>query len=375
MPGIFFREQAIALNEAGHRVAVITPPARLTYSDLRNGESIRDFRSGRWAEEDEGVLTLRQGFILWPPGRLLRGWNDRFRLGAWENSVENYIHSNGTPDIIHSHSILDAGYVSARIRSKRKTPVVLTEHASKFLSRDLLNWELERARFTLTNIDKCLAVGPSLAERLKTFAPNIKVEVLGNLIDTEFFTLAESGRLPEEFTFTVVCTLVPIKGIDLLLQAFSKAFLDSRVKLCIAGDGSEREKLETMAHDLGLTQQVQFLGALDKEQIRDLIHASHVVVSSSHIETFGISLVEAMSCGKPVIATRSGGPESFIHDQNGVLVPVGDFEAIAVAMERMMKAYDDFKPERIREECLSRFSRKVIVQELENIYAMILNKI
>ena len=84
-----------------------------------------------------------------------------------------------------------------------------------------------------------------------------------------------------------------------------------------------------------MSTQVEFPGLLNREEVRNIIQESHVVVSSSIIETFGVTLIEGMSCGKPVIATRSGGPEEFVTPEVGILIPTDDITALANAMKSM----------------------------------------
>lgn len=86
------------------------------------------------------------------------------------------------------------------------------------------------------------------------------------------------------------------------------------------------------------------------------------------METFGVTLIEAMACGKPVIATRSGGPETFVHDDNGLLVPTGDVEALADAMRQMAKTYHQYDPDAIRADCVARFSEDAFVRSVAQLY-------
>ena len=95
---------------------------------------------------------------------------------------------------------------------------------------------------------------------------------------------------------------------------------------------------------------------------------SHVVVSSSDFETFGITLIEAMACGKPVVATRSGGPEFFVDDKNGLLVPTGDRDALALALTRIRETHSSYDPESISKRCASRFGHDAILTRIERIY-------
>jgi glycosyltransferase involved in cell wall biosynthesis len=166
----------------------------------------------------------------------------------------------------------------------------------------------------------------------------------------------------------VICRLVPHKRIDVLLRAFAQAFQGQPVHLNIGGDGKQRAAWERLAQQLNIAAQVTFLGALSREQVRDLIRRSHAVVSSSDVETFGVTLIEAMACGKPVISTRSGGPELFVTASNGLLVPKGDPAALADALAQLVRDYARFDQAAIRADTVARFSEAAFIEQTEQIY-------
>ncbi len=153
-----------------------------------------------------------------------------------------------------------------------------------------------------------------------------------------------------------------------MLRAFAGAFRGRQVIVRIAGDGAERQKLEGLAGELGIREQVEFLGRIPREAVRDLLHRTHALISSSYVETFGLTIIEAFASGRPVVATRSGGADALIDENNGLLVPAGDETALSAALRTMTETYARYNPEAIRTDCLSRYSEAVIVRQLEAIY-------
>ena len=129
-----------------------------------------------------------------------------------------------------------------------------------------------------------------------------------------------------------------------------------------------RRKLQAQVIRLGIQDQVDFLGQLSRAGVRELIERSNVVLSASDQETFGITLIEAMACGKPVIATRSGGPEDIVNKLNGLLVPTGDAGALAAAMSQMVSDYNHYDAALIRAECVKKFSETAIINQLDAVY-------
>lgn len=265
-----------------------------------------------------------------------------------------------------------AGYMASQIAREYGVPFVLTEHSSNFVrGRVFLPGQHRVVRHTLDICSAVTAVGPSIAEALSGYRRE-PVEVIGNVVDTDFFRLApppESGP----FTVSIVARLIPLKRVDLVIAAFAAVFGGLDARLLIGGDGAQADQLRQQAREAGIEHQVEFLGWMAREQVRDLYHRSHVIVSASRFETFGLTLAEAMSCGRPVIATRSGGPEGFVTPETGVLVAVDDVDAMADAMRHLHGQYADYDPAVIRARCDERFSRAAMRHRLEAIYQQAVN--
>jgi glycosyltransferase involved in cell wall biosynthesis len=130
--------------------------------------------------------------------------------------------------------------------------------------------------------------------------------------------------------------LVPGKGVDDLLIA-STSILGQGGRLRIAGDGSERTKLEVLAMQLGVRSQVEFLGwVVDPNAFWSSCDVA-VVPSHELVESFGLAALEAMASGRPVVATRNGGLSELVaEDEVGLIVPPGDTGALAAALQRYM---------------------------------------
>ncbi|HNV44552.1 MAG TPA: glycosyltransferase, partial [Exilispira sp.] len=171
------------------------------------------------------------------------------------------------------------------------------------------------------------------------------------------------------YYFCSVGNLRKIKGYDLLLKAFYKAFKDNdEVFLRIAGSGPLKKELEQLSKELSLTQKIEFLGSLKKDQVYKLLENSDCFVCSSLFETFGISIIEALSSGLPVIATSCGGPEDTIDETNGILVPPNDVEELSKALLWIYQNHSTFDRERIKKDAMVNFGEKTVVAKLVNLY-------
>jgi glycosyltransferase involved in cell wall biosynthesis len=161
-----------------------------------------------------------------------------------------------------------------------------------------------------------------------------RVVTIPNAVDLDMYGPQESPKTTRSGDLVVGCMarLVPGKGIDDLLLA-AKDVLTEGAQLRIAGDGPERPLLQALANHLGLARQVEFLGWID--DVNAFWGSCDIAVVPSHqwIESFGLTAVEAMASGRPVIATRNGGlPELVLHDVTGFVVEPGDTAEIALAL-------------------------------------------
>lgn len=365
--GSFFREQAIALAKRGLNVGVIHPNLR----SLRRARTIFTGPYNMLAENDQGVQTFRSHGMAWFPRitRLSRWYWLRNGLRLFEQ----YVKEHGMPDIIHAHSMLNAGVLALDLHRRHGIPYVITEHSSAF-ARDLLSDEqMGLATSVATHAARRFAVSKPFCELLLhqlDKEPGVWEE-MPNIVNQAFLDhdLQRYTQKKQAFRFLTIALLTENKAIDNLLQAFANQFAkQDGVYLDIGGDGPERPSLESLAKATGILEQVRFLGSLSRTQVRDAMAAAEVFVLPSHYETFGVVVVEALALGKPVIATRCGGPESIIESGDGVLVPTRDVDALAKAMTHVFANMDRYDPVDIRERCRQRYSEDAVAARLTKVY-------
>lgn len=133
--------------------------------------------------------------------------------------------------------------------------------------------------------------------------------------------------------------LAAAKGLPVLIEAVSivrKRFFD--VELTIAGDGPDRQELQSMAQQLGLAGSIRLLGYQSQAQVRGLLAETDVFAMASFAEGVPVVLMEAMAAGVPVVATRIAGVPELVDDGvSGLLVPPGDAASLAVGIERLLQ--------------------------------------
>ena len=130
---------------------------------------------------------------------------------------------------------------------------------------------------------------------------------------------------------------------------------------------------QQLAVDLGISERVRWLGALPRDQTPEHYQACDAFVLPSKGETFGISFIEALAFGKPLIATRCGGPEDIVNADNGLLVPINSVDDLALAMKEMAIHSGRYKMEALRLDFLSRFSASAVLPRIEAWYQAVIS--
>jgi glycosyltransferase involved in cell wall biosynthesis len=174
--------------------------------------------------------------------------------------------------------------------------------------------------------------------------PRERIRVIRNGIDTSRFNPARRetarhrlGLREEDVAIGAVGRLVPVKDQATLLAALSQLKKEGApFRAFLAGDGPLLDGLSAQARDGGIADQIVFLGA--RADIEDVLAAYDVFVLSSVSEGLSNTILEAMSTGLPVVATRVGGADELVeHDHTGVLVPPSDSPAMAAAIRRLLE--------------------------------------
>jgi L-malate glycosyltransferase len=355
--GIFFKEQVHALKKEGMDIVVL-------YPEIWSIKTFIKQKPGVFCEIEEGIKTYRyKGYNFIPRVPWIAYHIYRARL---KKLFSLAIKREGKPDLVHAHSLIWGGVAVAELAENHSIPLVVTEHSSAFGRGLLKPFHQKLIKRKVNSIRHFIAVSNSLKNDLSGFIPPEQIEVIPNIVDTEFFNISNKKR--SKFTFFTLAMLKENKGIDVLIKAFSQKFKASEAELLIGGDGIEKRQLEDLAANLNIDKQVTFLGKLSRERTSDFMEQCDVFVLPSRYETFGVVYIEALSCGKPVIATKCGGPEMMVNKQNGLLVPVDHVEELGGAMSYVKENYQSYDPAAIRRECIEQYSEKAVTAKLINYY-------
>ncbi len=340
-------------------MGVIAPVLR----SMRLGQSqIRGWPQGMEQFDDCGIPVYLQHGWAWL-GR--RGYG-RLWLKSGEQLFNRYVADFGMPDLVHAHTARYAGILAQRLGA----PYVLTEHSSEYARGILPARDVGDVANAFAHAQARIMVSPQLGQLIsEQFGTAINPwRWIPNIVDSEFKP-GEENKNTEVFTFLNVGMLNENKGQSDLLRAFAAQFVDHpHVQLHIGGDGPLRASLERLADQVNIREQVRFLGLLTAEQVVAEMQSCDALALSSYVETFGVVLIEAMACGKPVVATACGGPEAIVNTDNGILVKPGDIAALGRALQEMFLQHDRYDPAQIRADCLAQYGEKAVVNKLRTVY-------
>jgi glycosyltransferase involved in cell wall biosynthesis len=361
--GIFVRRHALAISLL-HEVGVVK-----VYGDpdLSNDFSVEVSRENGFAE----IYAVFRKSSLPLIGPLFNAWRYykacRMGIGAYRREI-------GEPEAVHGYILPRGGLQAWAFAQEKGVPYVLSEQWTGFQTDDfshlpffrrfLMRFCLARAS-AVTVGSRALRDGmlPLTRQRNFVVTPNICFPV-ARAVDSGFFLA------PSEKHLLTVGVWDYWKNIGGLLRAFRRA-LDVRpdLHLHLVGEHEGRPALERLAAELGIpAEKATFYGSLPNPQVMDLMARCDFYITNSMAESFSIATIEATIMGKPVIATRCGGPEDFVVPEIGLLIPVADDTALESAILQMAETHCDYSPERLTEYARSRFSEEAVARVFDEIY-------
>jgi glycosyltransferase involved in cell wall biosynthesis len=361
--GGYFRDQALALQAAGYRVAMLAPDI-YTLRDLRHGRVPPQF--GREVRvEDDGIPTWRRETLVLAPRLPYR--NAAMLALCGLQLFARYRAQNGMPDLVQAHSMLNAGVVALAIKRRHGIPYIVMEQNTHFALGRLRWWERDLVRRVIAGARQLIAVSPGLAELLQGQYPGSSWDYLPNPLGAAFVADREAfvtdGLAPapwdaaQPFVFLSAARMTPEKGHALLIEAFAEAFGgDPGSRLILAGDGPMQPRLMALCRERGVAAQVDFPGLLSASQVRDAMEACDAFVLASDVETFGVVVIEALACGRPVVVTASGGPDHLVTAANGLLIPTANRPALREALTLMRRSAAGYDRASIRAGALRNYS-------------------
>jgi len=375
----FIKDQVETLAQLQGRIIVLVrynPSAEI--SRLFPFGSLEKFQKGRLIN----YYGIPDNVTVTPTPILYGPWNSHQRkLGDWHfKIVSNIIQKKSISfDFIHAHFLWSSGYVAAKLKEKYDVPLVVTAHGYDIYS---LPFKDAIWRETIENIlnaaDAIITVSQSNLVCIKKLDVSTPVTVIPNGFRSDLFYPRDSYEcrktlsLPQNKKIILtVGNLEPIKGQAYLIEAIRKISRERKDVLCvIVGSGKLHTSLQRQIRSLELEGDILLVGGKPHDEIPLWMNACDIFVLPSLKESFGIVQIEAMACGKPVIATRNGGSEEVItSDEYGLLVEPANIENLAKSI--LLALDHKWDMEAILRHA-ERFTWETLVDEITEIYNHVL---
>jgi glycosyltransferase involved in cell wall biosynthesis len=255
--------------------------------------------------------------------------------------------------------------------------MVITEHTSHFPRGAVRRQRLLDVKSSFRRASLILPVSSFLQKSMQSYGITGRFRVIPNSYDSDLFLPAQAPKGPSGTRavprLLTVGLLTEPKGIPVLLRAVHLVKAGGkRFHLDIVGDGSMRADYEQLSAELGLRDEVTFHGMKDKGAVAKFMQQCDFYVQASLWETFGVTVVEALACGKPIVGTQIPAIEEKVSDKAGILVPADDAEAFSAAIESMLESYSSYDTAQIAEYAREHFSHEAVGKALSEVYAEVL---
>ena len=354
--GIFFSEQAQALQQSGHDVTIAIVDV-LNYPYRSKSPKYRIIHETR-----HGMEVYRMVVPSFMTGHV-PGLFYSYYAFFYKKLFRHMLSKGLTFDIMYAHSFWHAGYIATILKKEYRLPLIVQEHRSMLMTGEFSDKVNPYLKATVTHSDRFYCVSSRLRDSVyRRTGLTDGIEILPNMVDELFrYRPLENKR----FTFVFVGTLNDRKRVIQLIRCFET--LRGRhddVFLRIAGDGPLRSQAEKMIADSDLLRpSAVILGFLPKPSVYELLAEAHVLVLPSAFEPFGVVCIEAMATGRPVICSKNGATD-FVNDDNGILIDVDADDQLIAAMESVYANYRNYDLRRISETCVDSYSAESVMRRL-----------
>ena len=359
--GYFVEEQVIALLKRGIKVTVVYPhylPGTITDRfNPRSGEMEEVTVNGHktlYVNTSFSVPFFRESGWKMLSGKVLKWLKDQL--------------TNDDQVIVHSHSILIGGVLGRMIAKELVATYVHTEHTLDFVVRKDALKQFEKSSITkVLNESDALFFVSEYQKKLVNEVYGVKnrnQHVVYNMVSESFFENVVKAPQNGKFKMLWIGYHKKVKNVALLLEALT--FFENKEDIELNIIGITEEEL-SIAQYRGVENCVRFHGEVSKYVVKEMLTESHVLISTSLLETFGIAVAESMAVGRPVIITPSGGPQEFVNKKSGVICCF-DAKDLHLSILKIKEEYGMYDPVELSEYCKKMFSEAEFTTRLIDLY-------
>jgi len=284
----------------------------------------------------------------------------------------NQIFSTTKPDLVHVHVPYKAGLIALWLKKKYNINYFVTEHWTGYDKSTKDNFYSRPPSFRyitkkiLRNAKCIVPVSKDLGEKLNSIVPGTRTNVIPNVVNEKFFYF--ETKEPKIFRFIhYVSSMKGQKNTEGIIKVFSELKKIRQDWECIMYGPADQE-LSKLVITAGLEEKIKFTGEISYAQVAEVVRSASAFVSFSNYENQPCSILEALCCGVPVIATKVGGIPEVINSQNGILIdPLNESQLLQV-MEMMMDNFKTFDLESIAKDAKMKFSYNAVGSQLNLLY-------
>ncbi len=281
------------------------------------------------------------------------------------------------PDLIHAHVLLRTFLIAWLLSWFWKIPYIITEHWTGYVYgafekktmvyKSLCRFFVKQAK-ALTVVSEGLLNGMS-----KQKITNNNTRIISNVVDIPEIKNDIERQIGPIRMLTVADLVDKNKNISSIINSLNDLQLQlPDFEYHIIGGGKDGELLISLAKEKKMfNKSVFFHGRQSNDYVLNFIQSIDFLIVNSNVETFSVVTAEAIACGKPVIATRSGGPEYFVTKKNGILIEKQDNDGLKQAILKMIPAYRNFDSFEMRDEMKEKFCADAIGKQLSGLYNQI----
>ncbi|MFL5731441.1 MAG: glycosyltransferase family 4 protein [Cytophagaceae bacterium] len=339
---------------------------------------------GKWIEEQEetedGVWTLRYYYRKTFTGL---GFLDKpLKLFLYflclHKGYSRIVKQIGRPALIHVHVLLRTGIFAYSKSLFSNIPYIISEHWSGYLKecnayRGTLRKKL--SGFIVRKSSLLTTVSEALKQAMQSRGLQNRTMIIPNVVDTNKF-FCQAVQEKKKIRILYIADLIEeVKNISAVLRVV-KRLSEQRTgfEFVLIGDGKDKPVYKEYCRKNELLDKIVFMkGYVQPVFIPTYLCESDFLVLFSHFETQGTVLLEAMSCGKPVLAAGTGGMKELVNESNGMLIQPGSEEDLLDKMNFMMDHFQTYKAEAIRKFVTDRFSEKVVAKQFYDVYTSVRN--
>jgi len=241
-------------------------------------------------------------------------------------------------DIFHCHYAIPhatSAYLAKQMLALPNIKVITTLHGTDITLVGLEPSFLPIMKFSIEQSDGVTAVSRFLREKtLTNYGIEKEIEVIPNFVDTQKYRRAPSEAVRSHFAphgekvIVHTSNFRAVKRVQDVIRIFHEIQKKIEAKLLLIGDGPDRSQCELLTRELQIQEKVRFLGK--QTEVVDVLSVADLFLMPSQSESFGLSALEAMACGVPVVSSSVGGlPELQLHGQTGYIAEIGDIDRMA----------------------------------------------